>query len=130
MAAKKAVKAPAKAPAKRSTKKPQDPVKDLPKLTQEEILKIRLINAQARLAAQDALLADVERVQYLAKIDPQGKLAALAHRVILGREQETEARKEYSEVLRRAGARLGLDLGAGCTIDPETGAVTQHEKKE
>ena len=125
-----AKKAPAKAPAKRTAKKTENPEDVLPKLSQEELLKLRLLDAQAKIAAQDANMAMMEKVALLNKLDPEGLLRACDLRFARSRENEGNVRKEYQDVLAKISARLGVDLAIGCTIDPETGTVIQHEKKE
>lgn len=124
-----AKKAPAKAPAKRS-KKAANPEDVLPKLAQEELLKLRLLDAQAKIAAQDANMAMMEKVALLNKLDPEGLLRACDLRFARSRENEGSVRKEYQDVLAKISTRVGVDLTSGCTIDPETGTIIQHEKKE
>lgn len=120
-------------PRKKRTVAPAPVVPDVPKLpalTQEELLRLRLLDTEARLAAQEGQNTLHERAALLAKIDPQGRLAAIeAKRVSCG-ERERNARLGYKEALEAASKRLGIDLASGCAIDPQTGTVIQHEKKE
>ena len=101
-----------------------------PTLTQEEILRLRLFSTELKLAAQEGLTANMERQALLAKIDPQGRLAQIDARRNTAMDRERQAKADYSATLASASKRLNLDLGSGCTIDPETGTVTVLEKQE
>lgn len=105
-------------------------VPERPTLTQEEILRLRLFSAELKLAAQEGLTANMERQALLAKIDPQGRLAQIDARRSTAAERERQAKAEYSATLASASKRLNIDLGSGCTLDPETGTVTVLEKQE
>jgi hypothetical protein len=116
--------------APKAAARPVDPEAALPSLTQDEMMQLRLLDAHARLADQEARLALMERAAYIARIDPQGKIEAYDSRARQAREQENLTRKDYRAVLAAASARLGIDLSVGCTIHPETGKIIQHAKKE
>ena len=103
---------------------------ELPRLTQEEVLRLRLLDTEARLASQEARSTVFERQAYLAHIDPQGRLAQIEAQIKLCFTRESESRKNYTDLLQAASKRLGLDLSSGCTLDPETGTVTVIEKKK
>lgn len=105
-------------------------VPERPSLTQEEILKLRLFSAELKLASQEGLTAAMERQALLAKIDPQGRLAQIDARRSSAAESERQSRTQYTAILEAASKRLNIDLGSGCTIDPETGTVTVLEKQE
>jgi hypothetical protein len=105
-------------------------VPERPSLTQEEILKLRLFSAELKLASQEGLTAGMERQALLAKIDPQGRLAQIDARRSSAAERERQSRTQYTAILEAASKRLNIDLGSGCTIDPETGTVTVLEKQE
>jgi hypothetical protein len=105
-------------------------VPERPSLTQEEILKLRLFSAELKLASQEGLTAGMERQALLAKIDPQGRLAQIDARRSSAAEHERQSRTQYTAILEAASKRLNIDLGSGCTIDPETGTVTVLEKQE
>lgn len=120
-------------PRKKRTVAPEPVVSEkpeLPMLTQEEILRLRLLDAESRLAAQEARNTGFERQAYLARVDPQGRIAQMDSEIRDSFAREAESRRNYQALLDSAGKRLGLDLRAGCTIDPETGTVTVLEKKE
>lgn len=120
----------AKKQRKVSSKASGSVIPERPSLTQEEILRLRLFSTELKLAAQEGLTANMERQALLAKIDPQGRLNQIdAHRSTAA-ERERQARASYKETLDAASKRLNLDLGSGCTIDPETGTVTVLEKQE
>lgn len=102
----------------------------LPALTQEELLRLRLLDMEAKLSQQEARNFSLERQQYLAKIDPQGHLNAIDTKRVQCVERERAVRQQYKAVLDAASKRIGIDLSSGCAIDPETGTIIQHEKKE
>lgn len=120
----------AKKQRKVSAKAAVSDVPERPTLTQEEILKLRLFSAELKLAGQEGLTAGMERQALLAKIDPQGRIAQIEARRNVAAEREEQARLQYRATLEAASKRLNLDLGSGCTIDPETGTVTVLEKQE
>jgi len=105
-------------------------VPELPSLTREEVMELRLLDTEARLAVQEARGHLMERQAYLAKIDPQGALNALDAKRAQCAERERSLRQKYRDVLSAASARVGIDLSSGCAIDPDTGKIIQHEKKE
>lgn len=109
---------------------PEPTVPVLPALTQEELLRLRLLDTEARLAQQEGLNSLHERATLIAKIDPQGRLAAIEAKRMSCGEREKAARHGYKEALEQASKRLGIDLSAGCAIDPQTGTIIQHETKK
>lgn len=120
-------------PRKKRTVQPEPVVSDgpkLPALTQEELLRLRLLDMEAKLAQQEAMNTAYERQVLLSKIDPQGRLAANDARRSSCVERERVSRASYKEVLDAASKRLGIDLSAGCAIDPQTGTIIQHETQK
>jgi hypothetical protein len=105
-------------------------VPELPRLTQDELLRVQLLSAQQRLAAAEAKNVRVERVAYLQKIDPQGQLGKFDQHLIELTNAEGAARAGYERLLAQIESRLGIKLAQGCTIDPATGAITRLEKQE
>ena len=119
--------------AKKKAKVTAKPVVDapaLPALTQEEMLRLRLFDAEAKLAQQEARSCVMERQALLAKIDPNGLLLAIDTKRQGVLEQERAVRQKYREALAAASSRIGIDLSNGCAIDPETGTIIQHEAKK
>jgi hypothetical protein len=102
----------------------------LPSLTQEELLTLRLHDSQVKLFEQTARALLFERSAYIARIDPQNRIELMDQQIRRAREQENENRRSYTETLRAASVRVGIDLGVGCSIDPATGKIIQHEAKE
>jgi len=118
---------------RKRTVEPASAVSDVPKLpalTQEELLRLRFLSAEQRLAAQEARTIRLEREAYLSRIDPQRHLAVMESRVTECVKREGEMHREYLAALGAAATRLGIDLGSGVTINVETGEVTRHEKKQ
>lgn len=105
-------------------------VPELPALAKDELMELRLLDMEAKLAMQEGRGFLMERQAYLAKIDPQGALNALDTKRTQCAERERASRLKYRDVLAAASKRLGIDLSVGCAIDPETGKIIQHEKKE
>lgn len=105
-------------------------VPELPTLTQEEVLKLRLFDMEAKLAQQELKSVAVERQIFLAKVDPQNRLGVFDNQRAQCADRERQARGNYKEVIEAASKRLGFDIGAGCSIDPDTGTIIQLEKKE
>lgn len=118
--------------AKRAKKKPEarSPDADLPKLSQEELLRLRLADAESKLAVQEVRTATLERAALLAKIDPEGRLAAFDQVIARAHERGAAARATYTAAIASASKRLGFDLAQGCTLDPETGTVLRVEAKQ
>lgn len=115
---------------KRKVEAESDAAPVLPCLTQEELLRLRLLSVEQKLAEQEAKLATVERHSLIAKLDPKGQLAALELRLARSARAQVDARQAYSEHLDRVSTRLGVDLRQGYLIDPDTGAATLVEKKD
>jgi hypothetical protein len=118
-------------PRKKRTVAPGPVVSDvpqLPTLTQEELLRLRLLSTEEKLAAQEARLAVMERNAFLARVDPKNVLGGFEAKIQREARAQVEAKKAYDEHLARVSARLGIDLKAGYLIDPETGAAAQVEK--
>jgi len=126
--AKKQVKVPAVSKKAKAAKVSDVP--ELPALTQEEVLKLRLFDMEAKLAQQEAKAVAVERQSFLAKVDPQNRLGVFENQRAQCVDRERQARASYKAAIEAASKRLGFDIGAGCSIDPETGTIIQHEKKE
>ncbi len=104
----------------------------LPTLTQEELLRLRLLSAEERLSTRDAQILAWERNAYLAKIDPKGVLESFSVRIQKAAELSAESSREYTKHLDAVGARLGINLREGYLIDPDTGVATRvdNPKKE
>jgi hypothetical protein len=109
-------------------KKVMTPV--LPALTQEELLRLRLASAEKNLALQEARAVVLERQAYVAKIDPTGRLLAMDSRAQELHRHASTCDEQYKGLIAKVSKRVGFDIGAGCTIDTETGTIIQHEKKE
>ena len=130
MAAVKKTVAPKKAPAKKAPVKKDRNEVVLPKLAQEDLLRLRLFDAQAKLAMQEVQLKAQERAKYLTQIDPQNRLATLEQMIADAQEQHRVAKTSYAQALQAASKKVGVDLSSGCAIDPETGTVIRHEAKK
>ena len=109
---------------------PLNPEAALPALTQEELLRLRLASAEKNLALQEARTVSLERSAYVAKIDPAGRLAAMDTHMQELHRHASASDAQYKHLVAQVSARVGFDIGAGCTIDTETGKIIQHEKKE
>ena len=105
-------------------------VPELPRLTQEELLKVQLFSAQANCAAAEAKNIRTDRLVYIQQIDPRGQLAAFEQKLVELTNAESTARLNYEKELAQIEGRLGLQLSKGCTVNPVTGEVIRHEKKE
>lgn len=119
--------------AKRTPKKKKAPVTpdaDLPKLTQEELLRLRLADAEAKLAVQEARTVALELSVLRKQLDPDGRMLACEQAISQANERGAAARATYTACIAAASKRLGFDLAQGCTLDPETGTIIQHQKKE
>lgn len=119
--------------AKKKAKVAPKPVVDapaLPALTQEELLRLRLYDMEAKLAQQEARSCMMERQAIIAKIDPNGLLQAIDAKRQALVEHERGIRQNYRDALAAASSRIGIDLSNGCAIDPDTGTIIRHEKKE
>lgn len=97
-------------------------------LSQEELMQLRLYEAEAKLAKSEGRLRAMERAIFLSKVDPEGRLTALDGAAIELARQESRATGRYNEVFSRAGARLGIDLGL-YSFDDETGVLHQVIEK-
>ena len=82
------------------------------------------------LALQEARTVSLERSAYVAKIDPAGRLAAMDTHMQELHRHASASDAQYKHLVAQVSARVGFDIGAGCTIDTETGKIIQHEKKE
>ena len=109
---------------------PLSPEAALPALTQEELLRLRLASAEKNLALQEARTVSLERTAYVTKIDPAGRLAAMDTHMQELHRHAAASDAQYKNLVAQVSARVGFDIGAGCTIDTETGKIIQHEKKE
>lgn len=94
-------------------------------LTQEDLLRVRLFDANIRLARQEVALASATKASILAKIDPEGTVLAEEVRIGRAKAVETSAVAEYQAALSAAAKRLGLENFEGYGIDPVTGILTK-----
>jgi len=95
-------------------------------LTQEELLRIRLFDANVRLARQESTMALANKAAILAKIDPEGLVAAEEARVGRARSMEASSLADYHAALHSAAARLDLKTLEGYGIDPVSGILTKE----
>lgn len=105
-------------------------IPELPRLTQDELLRAQLLSTQQRLAAAEAKNVRAERLAYIQKIDPRGQLAQFEQQLVELGNAEGQARAGYERALAQIEARIGFSISQGCTIDPTTGAITRLEKQE
>lgn len=120
-------------PRKKRTVPPKQAVSDvpeLPSLTQEEVLRLRLFLAEAKIAETEGKALRLEREAYLNRVDPQRRLHAFDVQLAMCNDREVGAKKAQAELLQKVGERLKLDITTGYTIEPESGQLVQHEKKE
>lgn len=92
-------------------------------LTEVELLKLRLYQAEQLAAQRARLLAQTARDAYVRKIDPEGQLRALDSEVEQHRLEEREAHASYIQSVRAVEARLGVSL-SHYVYDDVTGVLT------
>ena len=120
-------------PRKKRTVAPKQEVSEvpeLPSLTQEEVLRLRLFLAESKLAETEGKALRLEKEAFIAKIDPQRRLHALDIQIANCVEREVGSKKAQADLLKKVGERLKLDITEGYTIEPESGQLVQHEKKK
>lgn len=112
----------------RKTKKKPEPLPEeqhepnIPSLTESELLRLKVHEAEQRAATAEANLRIYERNAYLRKIDPEGKLAAYDQEIrdLIGR--ATASRGKYAETITKIESRVGIKM-ADYSYDDETGAL-------
>lgn len=100
--------------------------RELPRLTKEELLTLKVAELEAKLAHAKAGQAKMTRLYVLATIDPQGRIAKLEKEL---QQQEQIAKRHwamYRQIMETAGQRLGVDLTKS-SMDPNTGIITEIE---
>lgn len=93
-----------------------------PMLTQAEIHKLRLFEAEARHSRAEAETCRMRKKWILSLLDPKGTVEAEEQRQEKWLASAREFAKKYELAKAHASMRLGLDLDK-CGFDPETGLV-------
>lgn len=91
-------------------------------LTQAELHKLKLFEAEARAARADAESCRIRKKYFLALLDPKGSVAKEEERQEEHLKKAREWAKKHEIVIAHISMRLGLDLKE-CAFDPETGVV-------
>lgn len=92
------------------------------KLTEVEILKLKLYESEARRWSLEASLKYMVREEYLRKIDPEGKIQAMAEETRVFVASGSEARAAYNAVMKDISDRLGIDMSKHA-YDDVTGMI-------
>lgn len=99
-----------------------DAVVSVPRLTDSELMQLKLYRSEARAAKIEADLHRVRKKYILALIDTKNLVEAEEKLVELRGEDEKHWTEKYQSVLADAAARLGVDL-TGAGVDLDTGAI-------
>lgn len=96
-------------------------------LTQAELSKMKLFEAEARAARADAETCRIRKKYFLALLDPKGTVLKEEERQEEHLKKAREFAKKHEIVIAHISMRLGVDLKE-CGFDPETGVVVVPEK--
>ena len=91
-------------------------------LTQDELFKLRLYEAEVRHARAESETARMRKKWILALLDPQGSVEKEEARIQRWLDTATDFAKKYENVKAHASMRLGIDLSQ-CGFDTDTGLV-------
>lgn len=91
-------------------------------LTQDELHKMKLYEAEARAARAEAETCRLRKKYFLALLDAKGTVEAEEKRQAKHLAKAKEWAKKHEIVIAHISMRLGVDL-KDCGFDPETGVV-------
>lgn len=96
--------------------------KEVVRLDEVERLNLVLADALARLAHERTERLKIERLAWLGKLDPEGRIVALEKAILEAGSEVSVAETRHLEWTDRVKARLGLQTEFN--FDSETGVVT------
>lgn len=91
------------------------------RLTREEMLELRALEAEGKLAALGIQQNVALREAYLKEIDPQGKLNSISNLIRTLSESSTHTAREQARLKGEIEKRLGIDNLAKYTYDDFSG---------
>lgn len=97
-------------------------VPPVPMLTQDELFKLQLFQAQAERAIAEAEASRMRKKWILALLDPKGTVEAEEKRTEKHKAEAKDFFQKYETIKARVSMRLNLDLGK-CGFDAETGVI-------
>lgn len=100
---------------------PQEP--PVLQMTRVEMMELRAHTAEARFHTTNMALQALQRDQYLEKIDPEGKLAAMNKAIRAAADSSAAATAEQKRVKEEIEKRLGIDDLKKYTYDDLSGIL-------
>lgn len=94
-------------------------------LTREEILTLKLAEAEGRAATFQLAYRQLQRENYIAQIDPKGLLKKTAEEIGTINDSVQQHKASYTQALQAVEKRLGVSM-KDCSFDEATGIVTPH----
>lgn len=91
-------------------------------LSDMERLELRALEAEAKLVQFESRALMTQRLEYLLKIDPDGKLAAMDRDIQSLNQQLQQKKQEYASTLKKVERRLGINM-VEYSFDDETGLL-------
>lgn len=98
-----------------------------PALTEVELHRILRFMAEVQISNGQIAAAQRAREEYLAQIDPEGKLKTIEFEINRASEVTQAKYEKYMKAVAEAEARLGIKLDS-YTINDETGALTPNKE--
>lgn len=92
-------------------------------LTREEILTLKLAEAEGRAATYQLAYRQLQRENYIAQIDPKGLLKKTAEEISGINNSVQQHKSSYMQALEAVEKRLGISM-RDCSFDETTGIVT------
>lgn len=96
------------------------------RLTREEILNLKLAEAEGRAATFQLNLRQLQRDHYLAQIDPKGLLKKVGDEIVNANKSITEHRTVYLQTMQAIEKRLGISM-KDYSFDETTGVLAKHQ---
>lgn len=97
-----------------------DPI--LPSLTEVELLKLKLAEAEMKCANLSANIKLMERNAYVTKIDPENKLGQIEAEIRSFLERASQSKNKYNETIASVESRVGIKM-SDYSYDDETGTL-------
>jgi hypothetical protein len=95
------------------------------KLTREEILQLKLAEAEGRAATYQLALRQIQRDNYIAQIDPKGLLKKVAEEIGAISKTVSDHRVAYTQAIQAIEKRLGISM-KDYSFDDTTGILAKQ----